>query len=183
MIARHAPHPPPWRCPSSAPRRRRPSLRTPPSGGSGAATPTQNFAITLNRAPHEPSRRRKCITTVVHVSIVSPLVRPVCHIAPGMQPARLHQTHEAPSAAFTICTPINAWLKRETLSSCHLSERPTRARVFRASSGRPDESSNLLTVAPAHGSTHRGRAASPTNGALGVGYRLGAATQCVKLQA
>ena len=73
---------------------------------SGEPHSLQNFAITLNRVPHEPSRRRKCITTVVHVSIVSPLVRPVCHIAPGMQPARLHQTHEPPSAAFTVCTQL-----------------------------------------------------------------------------
>ena len=57
--------------------------------------------------PARQSRRRRCIAPVVHASIVSSLVRPVCHFAPGMQPARLHQTDEPRTAAFTICTPID----------------------------------------------------------------------------
>ena len=96
------------------------------------------------RAARPTGKARGCqcaatVPTVIHVSIVSPLVRHVCHIAPGMQPARLHQTDEPPSAAFTICTPIDAWLRRVIPSSCRRSERPTRVRDFRASSGLPHD--------------------------------------------
>ena len=75
---------------------------------SGEPHSLQNLAVVLSWVPHDPhdnAAASSASRTVIHASIVSPLVRHVCHIAPGMQPARLHQTDEPPSAAFTICTP------------------------------------------------------------------------------
>ena len=107
--------------------------------------------------PTRQSRHRSAPRlAVVHASIVSPLVRHVCHIAPGMQPARLHQTDEPSSTVFTICTPIDHWPKPAIPCNCRRFELRTRDKDFRASGGRPDELSNLLTDEPADGSGHRG---------------------------
>ena len=46
-----------------------------------------------------------------------------------MKPARLHQTDEPPSAAFTICTTLDARLRRKIPSKCRRSEQPTPGRV------------------------------------------------------
>jgi hypothetical protein len=59
------------------------------------------------------------------------------------------------SAGQEMGTPIDHWPKRVTQFNCHRSERPTRVRVFRGSSGRPRDH-------PCHGvaSSPRARATS-----------------------
>jgi hypothetical protein len=62
------------------------------SGGLGerrtALTAELRYRIELRAARPTRHSPRKCIATVVHVSIVSPLVRPVCNIAPGITGAQ-----------------------------------------------------------------------------------------------
>jgi hypothetical protein len=137
------------------------------AGVSGEPHSLQNLAVDAAKAPHDLHERSAAVSAAGPSPLPSTSVS--CHrwsdmsaiSHPGTLPDSPFPRRRTAVGCIQICTPIDCWMKRATRYSCRRSELRTRGRGSRVSVGRLDESSNVLTVEPAHRSTHHGRAAFP----------------------